>query len=323
MSADVQAPVASVRGLSRRYPGVAALDDVSLDLRADTIHGLLGRNGAGKTTLLQIMVAQRFASRGQVRLFGADPYENPSVLQRVCLVREGQTYPDGFKVRHVIRSAQMLFPNWDGAFADRLLRDFDLPAGRPMKKLSRGMLSAVGVVVGLASRAELTLFDEPYLGLDAVARQVFYDRLLADYAENPRTVVLSTHLIDEVSGLLEHVVLLDRGRVVLDTSSEALLDDAVQVTGPHQLVDRFAADRRVLHTESLGAVSRATVTGRMGKAGRAEAAALGLSHEAVSLQQLVVRTTTHAQHRADDADAHGAPEASPAEALTRTGKDLS
>ncbi|MFX8410510.1 AAA family ATPase, partial [Acinetobacter baumannii] len=82
-------------------------------------------------------------------------------------------------------------------FASRLIADFALPLRRPIKKLSRGQLAAVGVVVGLASRADLTFFDEPYLGLDAVARQIFYDRLLTDYAEHPRTVVLSTHLIDE------------------------------------------------------------------------------------------------------------------------------
>ncbi len=284
--------VVSVRGLTRRYSRVTALDDVNLELAADTIHGLLGRNGAGKTTLLQILVAQRFASGGHVRLFGSDPYENDAVLQRVCMIRESQTFPDSFRVKHVVKAAAMLYPRWDGDFAEELLRDFDLPSDRSMKKLSRGMLSAVGVVVGLASRAELTLFDEPYLGLDAVARQLFYDRLLADYAEHPRTVVLSTHLIDEVSGLIEHVVLLDHGRVVLDADNEALRDDAALVTGPTALVDRFGTDRRVLHQESLGGVSRATVTGRMGSAGRAEAVALGLEVEPVTLQQLVVRTTS-------------------------------
>ena len=82
------------------------------------------------------------------------------------------------------------------------------------------MRSAVGIVIGLAARAELTLFDEPYAGLDAVARQLFYDRLLADFAEHPRTVLLSTHLVDETADLLEHVVMLDRGRVVLDAPAD-------------------------------------------------------------------------------------------------------
>jgi len=283
--------VVSVRGLSRHYPGVAALDGVDLELSANRIYGLLGRNGAGKTTLLQILLGQRFADAGEVRLFGRRPYEDDATLQRVCLVRESQTYPDHFAVRHVLKAASMLYPFWDGDLADQLLKDFDLPPRRSMKKLSRGMLSAVGVVVGLASRAELTLFDEPYLGLDAYARQLFYDRLLADFTERPRTVVLSTHLIDEVATLIEHVVLLHQGRVLIDSDTESLLDSAALVTGPEDVVERFAADRRVLHRDDLGRVRRATVTGRMGRPGRAEAVALGLAVEPVPLQQLVVRST--------------------------------
>src|SRR6201999_993022 len=110
---------------------------------------------------------------------------------------------------------------------DALLADFGLPADRAVKKLSRGMRSALGIVIGVAARAEGTLFDEPYAGLDAVARQIFYDRLLADYAEHPRTIVLSTHLIDEVAGLLEHVLLIDRGRLIVDEEAERLRGQVV------------------------------------------------------------------------------------------------
>src|SRR5260221_9730741 len=110
-----------------------------------------------------------------------------------------------------------------------------------MKALSRGMLSAAGVIVGLASRAPLTIFDEPYLGLDAVARSIFYDRLLEDYAEHPRTVILSTHLIDEVSRLLEHILVIDQGRLILDEDADALRGRAFAVVGPAAQVDTFTA----------------------------------------------------------------------------------
>src|SRR4051795_12298725 len=140
----------------------------------------------------------------------------------MAVIKEGQRYPDLFRVRDALDAAAMLFPNWDDDLARSLLRDFDLPEKRTIKKLSRGMNSAVGIVIGLASRAELTLFDEPYLGLDAVARQLFYDRLLADYAEHPRTILLSTPLIDEVANLLEHVIVIDRGRIVVDANADDL-----------------------------------------------------------------------------------------------------
>ena len=158
----------------------------------------------------------------------------------MVFVREDQTYPD-FKVRHALRVASWFYPNWSAELADALLADFGLPAGRAVKKLSRGMRSALGIVIGLAARADVTLFDEPYAGLDAVARQIFYDRLLADYAEHPRTILLSTHLIDEAAGLLERVVVIDRGRIVLTADADDLRGVATAVSGPVLAVDEFTA----------------------------------------------------------------------------------
>ena len=212
-------PTISATALGRRYRDQIALDDISLTVEPGTVTGLLGRNGAGKTTLMRIVTGQEFPTTGSIRVFGQVPAENEAVLRRMVFVREEQSYPD-FRVRHAIRVASLFYPNWSEELAQQLLADFDLPPQRRIKKLSRGMRSAVGIVIGLAARAELTLFDEPYAGLDAVARQLFYDRLLAELAEHPRTVVLSTHLIDEVADLLEHVVMLDRGRVVVDRPAE-------------------------------------------------------------------------------------------------------
>ncbi len=147
------------------------------------------------------------------------------------------------------------------------------------------------MIVGLASRAPLTFFDEPYLGLDAVARQLFYDRLLADVAEHPRTVVLSTHLIDEVSNLLEHVLVIDEGRLLIDESAEDLRGSATTLVGAASVVDGFVAGRDVIHREGLGGLASVTV-GRLTDAERAEARAAGLELAPVSLQQLVVRLTS-------------------------------
>jgi ABC-2 type transport system ATP-binding protein len=190
----------------------------------------------------------------------------------------------------VLRSAPWFFENWDADFADRLVEEFRLPLNRRIKKLSRGQLSAVGVIVGLASRAPLTFFDEPYLGLDAVARQLFYDRLLEDFAEHPRTVVLSTHLIDEVANLLEHVIVIDQGRILMDDDAEALRTSATTVVGPRTAVDAFVGGREILHRDGIGGLASVTVAG-LGAGERAEAASAGLELAAVSLQQLIVRKT--------------------------------
>jgi ABC-2 type transport system ATP-binding protein len=283
---------ATVTEATMRFREHVALDRVSTTIEQDSITGLLGRNGAGKTTLMQLLTGHRVPTSGEIRVLGSRPYENDAVLSGICFVKEGQRYPDHFRVQDALSAAAMLFPEWDGDLAASLLRDFDLPAKRPIKKLSRGMNSAVGITIGLASRAPVTLFDEPYLGLDAVARQLFYDRLLADYAEHPRTVVLSTHLIEEIAGLLERVLLIDRGRVLLDADAESLRGSALTVTGRRDAVAAFAGRHELLHTESLAGHSRAVVRLRTAD-GTDDATAAGLSWEATNLQQLVVALSLH------------------------------
>lgn len=199
-----------INRLTKSFSQVTAIDEVSFSLEAGKIYGLLGRNGAGKTTIMHMITAQLFPTSREIKVFGQHPYENNRVLSQICFIKESQKYPDSFRVIDVLEAAQAFFPNWDRDYAYSLIEEFRLPLKRGMKKLSRGMLSSVGIVIGLASRAPLTIFDEPYLGLDAVARNLFYDRLLEDYSEHPRTVVLSTHLIDEVSNILEHVIVIDR-----------------------------------------------------------------------------------------------------------------
>jgi len=288
--------VIEVQNLTKRYKEKRALDNVSLSLEGGAIYGLLGRNGAGKTTLMSILTAQNFASSGDVKVFGEHPYENAHVLSRVCFVRESQKYPDDATARHAFKAASLFFANWDQDFADQLIKDFQLPMKQTIRKLSRGQLSAVGVIIGLASRAEITFFDEPYLGLDAVARQVFYDRLVEDYAEHPRTIILSSHLIDEVSHLIERVIVIDDGKILLDEETDAVRDRAVTVIGDATKVDAWVGDREVLHREALGRVASVTVFGSLTEAERSEITADGLDVAPVSLQQLIVRLTQKASN---------------------------
>ncbi|OIJ64342.1 ABC transporter ATP-binding protein [Streptomyces mangrovisoli] len=282
----------SVTGLSRGYRGHQALTDLTFELGTPCVAGLLGRNGAGKTTLLRILAGQEFHDSGRVRVFGAEPLENDAVLRRMILVREDQTYPD-LKVRHVPEAAALLYPNWDAELARTLLDAYELPPGRPIKKLSRGMRTALGIVVGLACRAEVTLFDEPYAGLDPVARALFYDQLLADYTAHPRCIVLSTHLIDEAAELLDRVLVLDRGRLVLDAPADDLRGAATVVTGPADGVERFAAGRTTLSRRTLGARTTAVMIGRLDARDREIADHLRLRLEAVTLQQLAVYAADH------------------------------
>jgi ABC-2 type transport system ATP-binding protein len=281
-------PAISVTGLTRRYRGQVALDHVDFDIEPGSITGLLGRNGAGKTTLMRILAGQEFASAGTVNVLGACPVENDKVLRQMVFVREDQAFPGDFRVRHVVRAASWCYPNWGADLADALLEEFSLPLDRRVRKLSRGMRSALGIVIGLAARAEVTLLDEPYAGLDPVARQSFYDLLLADYAEHPRTVLLSTHLIDEAAGLFERVLVLDHGRVVLNAAADDVRGAATSVSGPAIAVAEFTAGRTVWNRRRIAAQESAVVAGALGETDRARAAALHLRLEPLTLQQVVV-----------------------------------
>ncbi|WP_061960612.1 ABC transporter ATP-binding protein [Demequina flava] len=282
--------VVEVAGLTKKYGAVRAVDDVTFSLEEGGIHGLLGRNGAGKTTLMSLLTAQEFATAGDIRVFGESPVENASVLGRVCFIKESQVYPDAFKGKHVLRSAAWFFPHWDGDYAAKLVELFNAPLDRPMKKLSRGQRSAIGVIVGLASRAELTFLDEPYAGLDAVARRRFYDELLADYTEHPRTIVLSTHLIDEAADLLERVLVIHEGKLVMDADADELRGSVTTLVGRASDVESFAAGRDVLDRSTIGGIASVTIAG-LNDNDKAAAASAGLEASSVSLQDLIVRRT--------------------------------
>lgn len=290
--------VIDVAHLTKTYKDVTALDDLTLQVEENSICGLLGRNGSGKTTTMSLLTAQALPTSGRIRVFGEDPYENARVLSHMCFVRESQKYPEDFTARHALLAASLFHPRWDDEFARSLVADLRLPLDTRIKKLSRGQLSAVGVVIGLASRAPVTFFDEPYLGLDAVARSLFYKRLLEDYAEHPRTIILSSHLIDEIADLIDQVILVDDGALILHESTDDLRGRALTLTGDAEAVDQLVGTREVLHRESLGRVASVTVMGSLTDEEDAEARRLGLEHSAVPLQQLIVHLSQRDQRTA-------------------------
>lgn len=282
--------------LTLRYGDVTAVDDLSLDLAGGKVYGLLGRNGSGKTSLLSVLAAYRKATAGEVRVDGRPVFENAAAVRQICFIRgAGDTVNEHFwpddRVQHALRIGRLFRPHWDQAYADKLLERFGLSRRARTSQLSRGQRSALGIVLGLASRAPLTVFDESYLGLDAPSRYAFYEELLADYMAHPRTFVISTHLIEEVSPLLEEVVIIDKGRLLLHEDADTLRSQGAAVTGPAEAVDRFAAGRTVLGQKSLGPTKQATVYGSFDDRDYACAREAGLELGPVALQDLFVFLT--------------------------------
>jgi len=284
--------VIELRNLTVRYRHTVAIDDLSLDLPTGKIYGLLGRNGSGKTSLLSVLASFRKASAGTVTIDGVDPFEDAALMAQTYFGRDSLDANDGDRVARVLDFARWLRPSWDDDYAGRLLETFELSTRKRISALSRGQKSSLGVVLGLASRAPLTILDEVYLGMDAVARTTFYRELLADYLAQPRTIILSTHLIEEVAGLFERVIIIDRGRLVLHEDADELKARGVAVTGPADAVDAFVAGRTVLSEQRLGGVRQATLYGRLDESDSAQARAAGLTLGPVGIQDLFVHLTS-------------------------------
>ena len=286
------APRTGILRFEPRGEPVDALADVSVAIRPGTITGVLGRNGAGKTTLLQLLAGYARPTSGSVVVgppgHEEDPWENPWVTSSTQLVRESGDLMNDERVEATLRHLAAMRPDWDAELAGRLLDLFEIDARRKPTALSRGKRSALGATIGLASRAPLTVLDEVYLGMDAPTRYAFYEEIVADYAAHPRTILLSSHLVEEVERLFEDVLVLHRGRVLLAEPADVMRERGHSLTGPAADVERLATGRRVLHTQRLGGTVQVTLEGPP-DVGAARAA--GVDVGAVPLQDLFVRLT--------------------------------
>lgn len=279
------------KNISKSFGKTIALSGINLNLEKDKIYGLLGRNGAGKSTLLNIITAQLFPSSGEVRIFGEPPYENDRALKNICIVKESGMFLKEVSVGDALDIASNFYANWDKELAERLLREFELDRKKAYKDLSLGMKSQLGIIVGLASRAPITIFDEPYIGLDAAGRQLFYDILLDDYTENPRTVILSTHLIDEVSNLLEDVIILHKGTVKLEGNTEDVRNKAFYISGIKDKVEKHIYGKKVLNKEEFGKTMAVAVFDHISEKEKKVMEDDDLNISPVSLQQLFIFLT--------------------------------
>ncbi len=278
----------------KKYGDKEVLHGVSLCIKPNTIYGLLGRNGAGKTTLLSVLTAQCAHNAGEVTYGGEKVWENQAALDDICFSRElspmllfGQ---NTMRVKDYLRAASMYYPNWDKTYADRLVSLFELDRKQKIYRLSKGMMSMVTITLALASRAPVTILDEPVAGLDVVAREQFYRLLLADYEQTGRSFVLSTHIIEEASGVFENVILLHEGNVMEDGPCDEFLAQFHMVTGSAGDVEKACAGLAVLHEESLGRTRSVCARGN-GALLQSNAAGLSVEIEPVSLQRAFVALT--------------------------------
>ena len=280
-----------IKNVSKSYGKTAALKNVTATIADGKIYGLLGRNGAGKTTLLNIVTNRIFADQGQVWIDGEPALENDRAQAKIFYMTEMTLYPKETRVRDVFQLTRGFYPQFNQEYAAALSDRFKLEMGKKVGGLSTGYLSILKLILTLASNAPLIIFDEPVLGLDANHRDMFYKELLALYDESPRTVILSTHLIEEAAGLLEEVIIIKEGEILLSQPVEDLLQLAYTVSGSQESVDRFAADKNVIREEALGSFKAATIYQKRNGKDQADLTRLELELSPARLQELIINLT--------------------------------
>jgi ABC-2 type transport system ATP-binding protein len=230
--------VISITDVSRRFRSKLALDDVSLDVSRGQVFGLVGANGAGKTTLIKHILGLLKPVRGCVRVFGLNPVTDPeTVLGRIGFLSEDRDLPPWMRVWELMRYSQAFYPRWDPQYADQLRQQFQLDPYAQIKHLSRGELAKAGLLVALAHRPELLVLDEPSSGLDPVVRREMLEAIVRTVAEEGRTVVFSSHLLDEIERVSDQIAMMANGRIVLRGPLAEILESH------HRLTLRFKAPR--------------------------------------------------------------------------------
>jgi len=216
-------PVIEIMELTRRFDSKTALDAVTLSIPRGAVYGLVGANGAGKTTLIKHILGLLRAQSGSVRVFGLDPVADPvGVLSRIGYLSEENDLPGWMRVDELIRYSRAFYPAWDDDYAEELRQSFALDPAAKIKTLSKGQKARAGMLIALSYRPDLLVLDEPSSGLDPIVRRDIIGAIIRTIADEGRTVLFSSHLLEEVEQVADHVTMINHGRILLSAPLETI-----------------------------------------------------------------------------------------------------
>ena len=276
-----------IKNITKRYKDVTALDDISFSFEFGRIYGFLGRNGAGKSTLINIIANRIFADQGEVLIDGIPAKENMGVHEKIFCMSEADLYDRDLKVKDHFKWTNRFYNDFDLDKAFELSKKFNLDINKRFKALSKGYQSIFKLIIALSLNVPYVIFDEPVLGLDANHRELFYSLLLKEFENNERTLIIATHLIEEVSNIIEEVVLIDKGKILLQETVEELLEKGYSISGVAQEVDHYCESKNVIGYDELGGLKIAYVLGEK----TALPQGSNLQVTAMNLQKLFVKMT--------------------------------
>lgn len=250
-----------IKNVSKSFSKIQALKDVTLTFEDGMIYGLLGRNGAGKSTLLNIITNRIFASSGEVLIDGENAEDNDNAMSKVYIMSDAPLYPKDFKIKEIFKWTKEFYKDFDLELAEKYAKKLGLDTNKKIKSLSTGFASIYKLVIALSVNTPYLLLDEPVLGLDANNRELFYSLLIEKYAEEPFTIIISTHLIEEISSIIEHAIVIDNGEILIDKSRDELLSMGYAVSGKTDDVNAYIAGKEIIGEDNLGGLKTAYIFG--------------------------------------------------------------
>ncbi|MDL2292456.1 ABC transporter ATP-binding protein [Acholeplasma sp. OttesenSCG-928-E16] len=245
--------------LTKKFDELIAVDNVNLTFEENKIYALLGRNGAGKSTLINMITNRLFPTSGEIYIDDDSATENTVAQSKIFGMTENATYPLEIRVKKCFLLAKDIHQYFDIDYAYQLSKDFDLNTNKKVSQLSTGYKGILKLILTLASNTSIMIFDEPVLGLDANYRALFYKRLLESYTKEPKTIIISTHLIDEVQDVIEHAIIINDGKIIVDDEIDNVLNLAYIVSGSKNSVENYIKDKKVLKIDNIGNFYSATL----------------------------------------------------------------
>jgi ABC-2 type transport system ATP-binding protein len=240
-------------GLTKTYLRKPVLNNLTFSIEENTITGLIGRNGAGKTTLLKILAGFIQETSGKVRVFDDGPFNSLFVSTNSIFVDDQMIFPPALQLQEILEVAGSFYPNWDMKLAKGLAKYFDFDPKNYHNRLSKGKTSTFNSIIGLAARCPLTILDEPTTGMDEAVRKDFYRALLKDYLAHPRTIIISSHHLNEIEDLLEDVLLIKDGKKHLQLPISQLKEWAIGIKGPTEKVLEITNGEELIYENRIGA----------------------------------------------------------------------
>lgn len=250
-----------MENVTKDFGDTRALNNIILSIKPNKINGLLGSKGAGKSTLLNLITARVRPTRGEIRVNGKNVWENPQVLSQIYYMSEQALLPANRRVTQLFNWTGYFYPNFDLTYAEELANKFGLELKKSYGELSASYKTICKIVLALASHAPIMILDEPILDLDDGQRSLLYAEIRDNYARRPKTIIISTHLIEEVSDLIEEVIIINYGEIVIRKSIEYLLEQAYTVSGPKTEVEKYLVGKKYIQEEITGESKSVTVLG--------------------------------------------------------------